>query len=280
MYSHFTKHANSILEKGPASASSVERAFKATELLEAILLYLHPKDLLLAQNISKTFRDTIKGSKQIRCALGIELRDIHAFGRVAAKSAKNNCVNILATEMLVDMNSAQELSRLFDTGEYVLNPMTLLFIKKTKVYKGELGFNLKRLKRMYHDSSSHEMHLTFSPTIKVEIAIKINFKDRRSKSYVKSACVKRENGVTIGDFVQEVESIVKNVERKLIQKQAEKLLRDNVDRGNPSVMSFAQRLAQRVGSSPSLPYDKHTFVASCFLGFHCSRLDTEPGPGK
>ena len=41
------------------------KAFQVTELLEAILLELPIKDLLLAQRINKQFKDTIKGSIKI-----------------------------------------------------------------------------------------------------------------------------------------------------------------------------------------------------------------------
>lgn len=53
-------------------ASPVKEVFALPELLEAILLELPMQDLLFAQSVDKTFRDTIKGSKAIQMALFFE----------------------------------------------------------------------------------------------------------------------------------------------------------------------------------------------------------------
>lgn len=47
----------------------MNQVFSTTELLEAILLYLNTKDLLLSQNVSRKFRDTVKGSVHLQRAL-------------------------------------------------------------------------------------------------------------------------------------------------------------------------------------------------------------------
>jgi hypothetical protein len=54
--------------------------FATTELLEAILFLLPPRDILLSQQVSKRFRTVIKQSRKLKCALFLEpIRDSPLF---------------------------------------------------------------------------------------------------------------------------------------------------------------------------------------------------------
>lgn len=47
----------------------MDQVFNTTELVEAILLHLHPKDILLSQRVCRKFQNTIQGSLHLRRAL-------------------------------------------------------------------------------------------------------------------------------------------------------------------------------------------------------------------
>ncbi|CAK1364304.1 hypothetical protein CB0940_08006 [Cercospora beticola] len=55
-----------------AAQNATERAFQIPELLELILAYLAPRDLLLSQRTTRSFRNTIQGSVILRRKLFLE----------------------------------------------------------------------------------------------------------------------------------------------------------------------------------------------------------------
>lgn len=59
----------SVTTRAMAQRHMSDTVFLTTELLERILVKLPMKDLLLAQRVSKKFRNVINGSKTLRQAL-------------------------------------------------------------------------------------------------------------------------------------------------------------------------------------------------------------------
>lgn len=98
----------------------MERTLATTELRETIISHLPPRDVLLAQRVSRTWHATIKGSLMLQRALGFVPNGVTA---ASSTGLDMNFDNMKWPSYPEDFTAAQFLAATERTGAITINPL-------------------------------------------------------------------------------------------------------------------------------------------------------------
>ncbi|GAB1741696.1 hypothetical protein NU219Hw_g7109t1 [Hortaea werneckii] len=188
----------SLMEGLAMSDSAVARFFALPELLEIALLNLPPRDILLCQRVSRSFRHTVASSILLRRAVFLEA-DSHALtlGDWASQKPVNNRLLLRAFPGCYPTIS---LARINDIPTMI--DITLGRPGKEHCSR-DLGISFPADKMPachpavdYPEASWRRMYLSQPPCTSLHLMRRW----QRSTAPV----IVREDGITMGDFVTEV----------------------------------------------------------------------------
>lgn len=103
-----------------ADRTALDKVFDITELHESILSHLPPKDVLLAQRVSKTWKATINGSLMLQRALGF-VASSNSF--VTTSNSDTDYFSRQKPSLSTGMTAAQFIEASDKPGACVINPL-------------------------------------------------------------------------------------------------------------------------------------------------------------
>lgn len=177
-----------------------------------ILIKLPNRELFLGQQVCRKWRDIIKRSRDIQCALGFqrseEMKDL------AIRCARNVFSIMLHPAKLVHFAAATDYLVLQYPYGYFVNPVVESFLSITSDFiLGCSCFDFKmeclREGLKLDGTSADRMYLTFPPTMILELRTETDLiNDVGETLFSGPFRVDRESGVTVGDLFQNVVSLI------------------------------------------------------------------------
>lgn len=178
--------------------SSSCKVFGITELLENVLIKLPNKDLLLAQRVCKTWRNTIVGSERIQKALCFKSMGMRSKPILGPLQKSFEGYPIFVPLHLLPPGSAEEFYHQVKNERFALNPLLGLFVRR---WSGCYKFTIapKLFEHICGLNFANTMFLTQPITTSVEFC----FNNGAQTWLGHTHTVTNEAGVTLGDIFVE-----------------------------------------------------------------------------